>query len=93
MEDNSFTCARENVFKDLILKRQPSARPINDSIIWLGGTFRLFGEKLGTWFIMASIMTLLSSLVVLLLHYFIPAWHIGQLGQSLIACCFIGGGR
>lgn len=91
MDENSFSCARADVFKDLILKRQPSSRQIHDSMIWLSNTWRLFFEKLGTWVAMSSIMTFISSIGVLLIYYFIPQWQINQLWQSLIACCFIGG--
>ncbi|XXQ69104.1 hypothetical protein ACKLNO_04375 [Neisseriaceae bacterium B1] len=91
METTQFICARASEFKDLILKRQPSARPINDCFIWLSGAVRLFSERLITWLSMAAIITFISSGVLFVARQFLPTWDINTIWQPLEGFCFIGG--
>lgn len=91
MDVTKFTCARPNEFKDLLLKRHPAARPINDGFAWLSGAMSLFAEKLITWLGMATIITIISSTIFLVAHYFLPEWNFNQAWQPLAGFCFIGG--
>lgn len=90
-ENLQFIGVRNNEFKDLLLKHQPAARPIDDCFTWVVGAGRLFGERFFMWLQMALIMTLISSMIFVLAQYFLPDWQINQIWQPFAGCCFVGG--